>query len=619
MRHKITSLDDIEAFEKTPIEERLRGETEYDILCETVSRLGDRIAIRALNPADPLGSPSRDVTFAELLENVNRTANMLLSRGLGPGEAVTHMLPLTPEGFYLKIAAEAVAVVCPVNPMLEVDHLMGIAQAAKTRILVAPGKAVNVEIYEKALTIAEANPAIHTIYLLGGGDECDGERILPLEASIAAEPADAIHGRLHKDLNDVVAYFHTGGTTGVPKLAQHTQRMRIVHSVSTAYMIGFDDDDVKLLGSPLFHVGGSVIMGVIPLLAGVRLVLCSPAGFREPAVIQNFWKIIEAEGVTCVFGVPTVLSAVSTVPLGNVDLSSLRAIWTGGAAAPIELLKTVSELTGIPVTEGFGMTEIGSISLFQHVDGPCARGSVGIRGPYVKAKIGVQQPDGSIVGEAARNEIGVLCFRGPAIMPGYVGGRAQAETFTEDSWLNTGDLARMDENGEVFITGRAKDMIIRGGHNIDPQIAEEALHRHPAVLIAAAVGRPDAYAGELPVAYVQLKEGADATPEALTAFARAEVSEQAAAPVEVIILDEMPKTGFDKVFKPALRHDAIRRTFERTLAEIDAETPFEVTVDRDATAGVLARVDFSDGADAEFVARARVALDAFTVKYELLT
>lgn len=255
---------------------------------------------------------------------------------------------------------------------------------------------------------------------------------MPLETSIAEQPTDAIRGRRRTRLDDVVAYFHTGGTTGVPKLAQHTQRMRVVHALSTAYVTDHDEDDVKLLGPSLFPVAGSVIMGEISLLAGVRLALCSPSGFRERAVVQNLLRIIEPEGVTCFFGVPMALSAVANAPVGDPDLASLRAIWTGGAAAPIELLKTVSEMTGLRVIESFGMTEIGSISLFQRPEAPCTLGSLGIRCPYMEVKIGVQQPDGDVVGEAAPGEICTLCFRGPVVMQGYVGGRAQAETFTAD-------------------------------------------------------------------------------------------------------------------------------------------------------------------------------------------
>jgi len=212
--------------------------------------------------------------------------------------------------------------------------------------------------------------------------------------------------------------------------------------------------------------------------------------------------------------------------------------------------------------------------------------------------IGQQDEDGQIIGKANANEMGILCFRGPCVMPGYLGGRAQAETFTEDGWLISGDLARMDENGEIWITGRAKDMIIRGGHNIDPMVIEEALSLHPAVELAAAVGKPDPYAGELPMAYVQLKAGKSADPEELAAFARDNISERAAAPTDVRVLDAIPMTAFGKIFKPALRRDAIQRTLTEVLtADQRLGSDVTVSVESDKELGTVALVSIGKDRD----------------------
>ena len=288
------------------------------------------------------------------------------------------------------------------------------------------------------------------------------------------------------------------------------------------------------------------------------------------------------------------------------------------AAVPTELMKAVSEHTGVEVSQGFGMTEIGGMGLIQMQPRAQVRGSAGIRGPYIQVKIGIQNADGSVTGEAPSNQIGVLCFKGPCVMPGYAGGRAQEETFSEDGWLNTGDLARMDENEEVWITGRAKDVIIRSGHNIDALIIEDALQGHPAVEVAAAVGKPDAYAGELPIAYVQLKPGADVSANELAAYAKQHIVERAAAPTEVILVDEIPKTGIDKVFKPALRFDAIRRSYENVIAEHpDIKINATVRVDSDPSAGVMASVLLRGSKSAEQEALVTSALSHFTTQFSV--
>lgn len=587
---KVETLHDVEQIEATPLARRLGGETGYEWLRATASRFPERAAITALNEGDPLGE-GRNVSFSELLENVNRTANMLNSRGLQANESVTHFLPLVPETFYVMIAAETVAIVNPVNPMLEVDHIVGITRSANTRILVLPSPGINAEIYDKGRAVAEANSDIHTVYVLGGADECDGERFFALEASIEEQQGSAIVNGDLKSGSRVVAYFHTGGTTGLPKLAQHTQSMRVAQVVSTGLMMDYNEHDCMVLGLPMFHVAGSIICGLIPLLCGSRVLLMSPTGYRDKEAVRQFWKLVERYGVSKLMAVPTVLSALLNVPVDNADLSSLCSILTGGAAVPTGLIKAMSDKLGIEVGQGFGMTEIAGMGLLQPWPDVTDRGSTGIRCPYIDVKITTENPDGSAGRDASADEIGILCFSGPCIMPGYAGGQAQAETFTEDGWLNTGDLARMDADGKVWITGRAKDQIIRSGHNIDAIVIEEALYAHPGVEVAAAVGKPDEYAGELPIVYVQLKPEHTVGADELAEFAKERIVERAAAPTEVILMDVMPKTGFDKVFKPALRFDAIQRTFEQRIAENpEIEVDASVRVDNDPSVGVLATV-----------------------------
>jgi fatty-acyl-CoA synthase len=203
-------------------------------------------------------------------------------------------------------------------------------------------------------------------------------------------------------------------------------------------------------------------------------------------------------------------------------------------------------------------------------------------------------------------------------MTGYVDGRAAQETFTSDGWLNTGDLARMDEYGEVWVTGRAKDVIIRSGHNIDALIIEDALQSHPLVEIAAAVGKPDEYAGELPIAYVQLKPGATISADELRQYARQNVVERAAAPTEVILVDDIPKTGVDKVFKPALRFDAIRRTYEDVIANHPGiQVQATVKVDNHPTAGVMASISLYGTSSQNQEALVRAALSPFPIQFRV--
>jgi fatty-acyl-CoA synthase len=262
------------------------------------------------------------------------------------------------------------------------------------------------------------------------------------------------------------------------------------------------------------------------------------------------------------------------------------------------------------------MTEVHCYSTMNPMHGERRAGSVGLRLPYTEVRIADVGPDGAIRGDCPLGTIGHVLMRGPQVTPGYLDPRHDKGAMLADGWLDSGDLGRLDADGYLWLTGRSKDLIIRGGHNIDPIVIEEALARHPAVETAAAVGLPDAYAGELPMAFVQLRPGADATADALREFCRKEIPERAAVPVQVVPIPAMPLTGVGKIFKPALRLDAAQRAFEAALAPLRAEgVKAEVIVRTDATHGTLAVVRVEGGASDALVRRCAELLGGFQIRH----
>ena len=223
-------------------------------------------------------------------------------------------------------------------------------------------------------------------------------------------------------------------------------------------------------------------------------------------------------------------------------------------------------------------------------------GSVGIPFPYTDVKI-LRATDGGPE-ECAIEEVGEICVSNPGVVAGgtYTEAEKNADLYHFDRYLRTGDLGRVDGDGYIWITGRAKDLIIRGGHNIDPAVIEEALAGHESVALAGAIGQPDAHAGELPCAYVELVAGASVTPDDLTSFAEDRISERAALPKYIEIVDELPKTAVGKIFKPDLRRMAIRRVYNAAL-EADGHAARVADVVEDKRLGLVARLDGRDEAD----------------------
>ena len=244
--------------------------------------------------------------------------------------------------------------------------------------------------------------------------------------------------------------------------------------------------------------------------------------------------------------------------------------------------------TGVEIAEGYGLTEATCLVSCNPVDGMKKVGSVGIPLPYTHVRI-LHHDDAGNVRECPTDVVGEICVANPGVFPGstYTEADKNHKLFAEDIYLRTGDLGRLDSDGYLWITGRAKDLIIRGGHNIDPAEIEEAMLSHPAVAFAGAIGQPDSFAGELPCVYVELVAGTQASEAELLAHAKAHIHERAAIPKHVEILAELPKTAVGKIFKPDLRRMAITRVYDKALDGTGARV---AEVVEDKKRGLVARL-----------------------------
>ena len=276
--------------------------------------------------------------------------------------------------------------------------------------------------------------------------------------------------------------------------------------------------------------------------------------------MSPYWTFVERCGVTLLAAVPTVIATLLATERGAARIDAVRALLTGGSPLPPDLAAAFEQRYGIPVRNILGMTECAGVISIEPLRAERIAGSCGLPLPHTEVK--ALADDGRA---CAAGETGILRVRGPNVGPGYTDARRNAGTFTEDGWLVTGDIGHVDAQGRVFVTGRAKDVIIRSGHNIDPGVIEEALLRHPGVLMAAAVGEPDEYAGELPVAFVALKPGATIEPRELAAFVEAHIPERPAFPKRIDIVAAIPLTAVGKVYKPALRAIATERVVRARL------------------------------------------------------
>lgn len=579
----------VAAFERIPYDERIAVQSTYEALRVGASLAPDEPAIHFLLRGEPEEEPLT-LTYRQYLGRVSQTANLLHDMGVGARDVVSFMLPLLPQSYMVLFGAEAAGIVNPVNPMLEVGQIAEILKAAGTKVLVTLGPMPGTEIWDKSQHVRKLVPSLERVLqVLGPGDERDG--VYSFDALVDRYPAEGLTSKRQIEGRELAAYFHTGGTTGLPKLVRHSHKNEVSQAWGVTLMFQSEPQSAILCGLPLFHVGGALTQGLAPLSSGQRLVILTPTGYRNPAVIRNYWRLVERYRAAVVGAVPTVLAAVLNAPHDGVDLSSVRYASGGGSAIPVEVGKAIEAITGTRVLEVYGMTETSSVHTMSYAWREVRLGSVGHPLPYAKVRVVKLDGEGRYERDCAVDEIGVVAMSGPGVFAGYMSDQHNRGAWVEEGWVNSGDLGRLDGDGYLWITGRAKDLIIRGGHNIDPLPVEEILYQHPAVELAAVVGQPDPYAGELPVAYVQLKPGRQADASELLRFVRERTPERAAVPVNLYPIHPMPLTLVGKVFKPELRWDAARRVFASLLAPLrDAGVEPEVQVAADPVHGTVARV-----------------------------
>ena len=348
---------------------------------------------------------------------------------------------------------------------------------------------------------------------------------------------------------------------------------------------------------PLFHVMACQVMLMGAVASGAHVVFPTPQGYRGDGVFDNIWKLVERYKVTFVVSVPTALAATMQRPV-NADISSVKTAFSGSAPLPLELFRRFEETTGMTIVEGYGMTEATCLVSGNPIDGVKKVGSIGIPFPYTEIKIVKGSANGDV--EAGVDEIGEICVSNPGVYVDntYTEAEKNVGLYYDGKFLRTGDLGRVDADGYLWITGRSKDLIIRGGHNIDPAEIEEALLAHKAVSFAGAIGQPDAHSGEVPCAFVELVEGANVTPEELLEHCKAHVLERAAQPKHIKIMAELPKTAVGKIFKPDLRKDAITRVYDAALKAAGHSARI-ASVSDDKKRGLIAHVEMNGASDAD--------------------
>ncbi|HTT42676.1 MAG TPA: AMP-binding protein [Steroidobacteraceae bacterium] len=600
----------MEEIEQTDFRMLLPAWTIHETLERSAADAPAKPAIVALDRDDPL-QVARSLSYGELLRQIRATANRLREVSGGAVPVISILTPLLPEAFIALWAGATAGVSNPINPYLRFEHVAGIMNAAGTTVLVCGTEAHGDGAWRQLRELRARVPTLRAVWVVGGAGEDAFDR------QVAAATGERLQfAPSHDDMRAAVL-LHTGGTTAAPKLVQQTQRGLLLNAWCSGAWQGCKADAVVANGMPIFHVSGATLLGLCPMLFGQTMLIVGPDGYRSPRVIAGYWDLIDKHGASISLTTPT--TAAALVAAHSPRRAPRDYVHSaGGSAVPLQTAREFEERFATPLHEVWGMTELHGGLVWNPTGARPRLGSIGIPFPYHRARC---VPVGAGGGDEhpVPSRSGVLTVNGPCVTPGYLQAAQNHDLFIGDgsvSWLVTGDLAKIDEDGYIWLQGRSKDLIIRGGHNIDPMMIEAALLAHPSVLLAAAVGEPDRDKGELPVAYAQLRPGARTDELELLAHCRREISERAAVPREVRIIDAMPLTAVGKIFKPALRRDATERCVRRVLLELGSCEGITAEV-RESGGGFCVLLCCSASDRASLADRIRCVLERYALRVDV--
>ena len=489
---------------------------------------------------------NRRLTYRELDAAACQVANGLAASGIGAGDVVALACPNLP--FFPMVyfgVLKTGATVLPINVLLTSEEVRYLLDDSGAKALMCFEGTPELPIGKSGFAAFRDAPACEHFWTITADPQAPSpiERTKTLGELMAGQkPA---FDTVQRSGEDVAVVLYTSGTTGHPKGAELTHTNLVLNAIISRDLVGPGDNDVCMITLPLFHVFGQVVLMVSSLLAGRTMVLIPR--FEPGAVLAS----LERDAITIFAGVPTMYWALLHHPGEGVDIArikrTLRVCCSGGASLPVEVLRAFEAKFEVPILEGYGLSETSPVLTFNHMDQERRAGSVGM--PVWGVEVRVVDVDDR---DVPVGETGEVVARGHCIMTGYLNNpEATAEAF-RGGWFHTGDIARFDQDGYLYIVDRLKDMIIRGGFNVYPREVEEVLVTHDDVSLAAVIGVPDEEYGEEVKAFVVPKPGHTIDTGALIQWSRQFLAAYK-YPRIVEVRESLPMNATGKILKKELR------------------------------------------------------------------
>ncbi|MFX1254277.1 MAG: class I adenylate-forming enzyme family protein [Promethearchaeota archaeon] len=505
--------------------------------------LGELVEKQAQNYPDKVFMYWQDetVTYSQFNELTNKVANMLYSLGVRKGDTVSVLLPNMPEFVYFYLGIPKLGAICgPVNALFKAREIHFVVNHSEAKVLVTIPPFMGI-----VNEIRKDLPLLKHVIVIGEPKEgtLNYQELMEKAAGTAPQPVSI------DEKEDPAAILYTSGTTGFPKgvLQTHFNIKRNAEMIIDHMKIKPGEEHRFMLILPLFHVNAQIVTVMAPLTLGESTILTP--GFSA----KTHWETVAKYKATTFSAVPTILSILLRVPHENLDLSSIKWVICGAAPLPVEVMKAFESTFNCSVVEGYGLTE-----------GTCASSCNPLptetQDRRKAGSIGIPLPDTEMIvvddhsKEVPPNVTGEILCKGDNNMKGYFKNPEANKETLKEGWLYTGDLGYVDDDGFFYIVGRKKDMIIRGGENIYPREVEEVLYSYPDVAEAAVIGVYDEIYGEVPKAFVVIKEGQKTTEDQILKHCKENLADFK-VPKYVEFRDNLPKNPTGKIMKVPLREE----------------------------------------------------------------
>ncbi|GAB2765691.1 AMP-binding protein [Terrabacter koreensis] len=527
-----------------------RGETDPPLIEQTigdnfdatVARFGDREALVDV-------TQGKRWTYAALQTDVDRLARALLAVGVATGDRVGIWAPNCSEWTLVQYATAKIgAILVNINPAYRAHELQYVLGQAGISTLVAAESFKSSNYRQMVDEVREEVPALGRVVYIGTSD---WDELLARADEVSADELARVQAGLKN--TDPINIQYTSGTTGFPKGATLSHRNILNNGFFVGELCDYTEADRVCIPVPFYHCFGMVMGNLACTTHGACMVIPAP-GFDPAATL----RATQDEKVTSLYGVPTMFIAEWNLPdFDSYDLSSVRTGIMAGSPCPAELMKKLIAAGIEEMTICYGMTETSPVSTQNRTDDTFEQkvGTVGRVGPHLEIKIA-----DPVTGETLpRGQAGEFMTKGYSVMLGYWEQPDKTAEAIEDGWMHTGDIGVMHDDGYVEITGRIKDMVIRGGENVYPREIEEFLYTHPDILDAQVIGVPDEKYGEELCAWIRMKDGATPlTAESLREFCTGQLAHYK-IPRYVEIVDEFPMTVTGKIRKVEMRETTAKK------------------------------------------------------------